>query len=242
MSIKTKIEWTNATWNPIRGCTKVSEGCLNCYAETFAERFRGVPGHPYEKGFDLRLIEGKIEEPLKWTRPKKVFVCSMSDLFHEDVPIEFIKEVFKTMNRANWHIFQILTKRVERLLAIKNQLTWTPNIWAGTTIELEKYSFRAEILSSIPATVRFLSLEPLLGSITYLPLKNINWVILGGESGRKSRPMGMDWALQIKNKCQNNNIPFFFKQIGGKISKKGGDEALLEGKIWHQYPEIISNH
>lgn len=238
MSIKSKIEWTNATWNPIRGCTKVSEGCLNCYAETFAERFRGVPGHPYEKGFDLRLIKEKIEEPLKWTKPKKVFVCSMSDLLHEDIPLEFIKEVFKTMNRANWHIFQILTKRVERLLAIKNQLTWTPNIWAGTTIELEKYSFRAEILSSIPATVRFLSLEPLLGFITNLPLKDIDWVILGGESGRKSRPMEIDWALQIKDKCQNSNIPFFFKQVGGKRRKRGGEEALLEGKKWHQYPEI----
>lgn len=242
MSINSKIEWTNATWNPIRGCTKVSEGCLNCYAETFAERFRGVPGHPYEKGFDLRLIKEKIEEPLKWTRSKKVFVCSMSDLFHEDIPLEFIKEVFKTMNRANWHIFQILTKRVERLLSIKNQLTWTTNIWAGTTIELEKYSFRAEILSLIPAAVRFLSLEPLLGFITNIPLEDIDWVILGGESGRKSRPMEIDWALHIKNKCQNNNIPFFFKQKGGKTRKGGGEEALLEGKKWHQYPEIISNH
>lgn len=242
MSIKSKIEWTNASWNPIRGCSKVSEGCTNCYAQTFAERFRGVPGHPYEQGFDLRLIMEKIEEPLKWKQSKRVFVCSMSDLFHEEVPIEFIMNVFKKMNEANWHIFQVLTKRIERLLTIQNQLNWTSNIWIGTTIELEKYSYRARMLSFIPASVRFLSLEPLLGPIQNLPMKNINWVIVGGESGIKARPMELDWALVIKNMCQKKNIPFFFKQLGGRNGKRGGEEALLEGQIWHQYPKISVNH
>ena len=238
MSNYSKIEWTNASWNPIRGCTKVSEGCFNCYAEAFAERFRGVPGHPYEQGFDLRLIREKIEEPLKWRKPKKVFVCSMSDLFHEEVPIEFIRKVFNTMNRANRHIFQILTKRTDRLLKIHKKLDWTFNIWIGTSIELEKYAYRANILSEIPATIRFLSLEPLLGPIKNLSLKKIDWVILGGESGSKSRPMELNWALSIKNLCVQNKIPFFFKQLGGRNSKRGGKDALLEGRIWHQYPKI----
>jgi len=153
MSIKSKIEWTNSTWNPVRGCTKVSEGCKNCYAETFAERFRGVPGHPYEQGFDLKLITKKIEDPLKWRRPKKIFVCSMSDLFHEEIPIECIRKIFDTMNKAKWHTFQILTKRIERLSAIYKQLNWTTNIWIGATIELQKYSYRSYILSKVPTSI-----------------------------------------------------------------------------------------
>jgi protein gp37 len=239
MSIKSKIEWTNASWNPIRGCTKLSEGCKNCYAQTFAERFRGVPGHPYEQGFDLRIITKKINEPLKWKKPRKIFVCSMSDLFHEKVPIEYIIKVFETMNKASWHTFQILTKRTERLLKIHKQLNWTSNIWIGTTIELEKYSDRANILSKIPASVRFLSLEPLLGPIQNLPLNKIDWIIVGGESGLNARPMDLDWALTIKEICQANQITFFFKQFGGKNNKRGGDQALLEGQIWHQYPKGI---
>jgi protein gp37 len=239
MSIKSKIEWTNASWNPIRGCTKLTEGCKNCYAQTFAERFRGVPGHPYEQGFDLRLVTKKIDEPLKWKKPKKIFVCSMSDLFHEEVPIEYIIKVFETMNKASWHTFQILTKRIERLLKIHKKLNWTSNIWIGTTIELEKYSYRSNILSKIPASVRFLSLEPLLGPIQKLPLNKINWIIVGGESGLNARPMDLDWALRIKEMCQENRITFFFKQIGGEKNKRGGDQALLDGQIWHQYPTGI---
>ena len=237
MSVKSKIEWTNASWNPIRGCTKLSEGCKNCYAQTFAERFRGVPGHPYEQGFDLRIVREKINEPLKWKKPKKIFVCSMSDLFHEEVPIEYIIKVFETMNKANWHTFQILTKRTERLFKIHKQLNWTSNIWIGTSIELEKYSYRSSILSKIPSSVRFLSLEPLLGPIQNLPLKKIDWIIVGGESGLNARPMDIDWALEIKEICLENQINFFFKQLGGRKNKRGGAEALLEGKIWHQYPK-----
>lgn len=236
MSIKSKIEWTNATWNPIRGCTKVSEGCKNCYAEAFAERFRGVPGHPYEQGFDLKLITKKIEEPLKWRQPKKIFVCSMSDLFHEEVPIEYIRKIFYTMNNAKWHIFQILTKRIERLSAIYKQFNWTTNIWIGTTIELQKYSYRSYILSKVPTSIRFLSFEPLLGPIQNVFLSNIDWIIVGGESGLNARPMEISWALTIKNMCKKNNIPFFLKQLGGRNGKRGGMEALLEGQLWHQYP------
>lgn len=239
MSIKSKIEWTNASWNPIRGCTKLTEGCKNCYAQTFAERFRGVPGHPYEQGFDLRIVTKKIDDPLKWKKPKKIFVCSMSDLFHEEVPIEYIIKVFETMNKASWHTFQILTKRAERLLNIHKKLNWTSNIWIGTTIELEKYSYRSYILSKIPASVRFLSLEPLLGPIQNLPLNKIDWIIVGGESGLKARPMDLDWVLTIKEMCQENQITFFLKQLGGKKNKRGGDQALLEGQIWHQYPKGI---
>ncbi len=239
MSIKSKIEWTNASWNPIRGCTKLSEGCKNCYAQTFAERFRGVLGHPYEQGFDLRIVTKKIDEPLKWKKPKKIFVCSMSDLFHKEVPIEYIIKVFETMNEASWHTFQILTKRTERLFKIHKKLNWTSNIWIGTTIELEKYSYRSYILSKIPASVRFLSLEPLLGPIQNLPLNKIDWIIVGGESGLKARPMDLDWALTIKEMCQKNQITFFLKQLGGKKNKRGGDQALLEGQIWHQYPKGI---
>ncbi|MBD3156038.1 MAG: DUF5131 family protein [Candidatus Aenigmarchaeota archaeon] len=239
MSIKSKIEWTNASWNPVRGCTKISEGCKNCYAQTFAERFRGVPGHPYEQGFDLRLVPKNIDKPLNWKKPNKIFVCSMSDLFHEEVPIEYIIKVFETMNKASWHTFQILTKRTERLLNIHSKLNWTSNIWIGTTIELEKYSYRSNIIAKIPATVRFLSLEPLLGPINNLPLNKIDWIIVGGESGPKARPMELDWALKIKKICKENQIPFFLKQLGGKKNKNGGNKAILEGQVWHQYPQVI---
>ena len=236
MSELSKIEWTDATWNPVRGCNKISPGCKFCYAEVFAERFRGVPGHPYEQGFDLRLVPERLEEPLKWKKPKMIFVNSMSDLFHEKVPKEYINEVFKVMTKAHWHIFQVLTKRSDRLLELSLELEWPSNVWMGVSIESTKYTYRSEYLSKVPATVRFLSVEPLLEMISDLPLNNINWVIVGGESGRNARHMKLEWARSIKNQCEKAGVAFFLKQLGGRIDKRGGDTALLDGRTWREYP------
>ena len=236
MSGDSKIEWTDATWNPVRGCNKISPGCKYCYAEVFAERFRGVPGHAYEQGFDLRLVPERLEEPLKWKRPKMIFVNSMSDLFHEKVPTEYIQEVFETMVKAHWHIFQVLTKRSERLLDICSELEWPHNVWMGVSVESNKYVYRSQELSKVPAAVRFLSVEPLLEMIPNLPLHNINWVIVGGESGRNARPMKLEWARSIKDQCERADVAFFLKQLGGRINKRGGEMALLDGRTWREYP------
>ena len=181
MSDRSHIEWTDATWNPVRGCTKISPGCAHCYAETFAERFRGVPGHPYERGFDLRLVPDKLDEPLRWRRSRMIFVNSMSDLFHNDVPDEYIIRVARVMERASWHVFQVLTKRYERLAATAEQLRWPENVWMGVSVENQDYVARIGSLRKVPASVRFLSVEPFLGPISFLPLKGIHWVIVGGE-------------------------------------------------------------
>ncbi len=236
MSELSKIEWTNSTWNPVRGCTKISPGCKYCYAETFAERFRGVPGHPYEQGFDLRLVPHKLEDPLKWKKPRMIFVNSMSDLFHKQVPDSYINKVFEIMSEAHWHTFQVLTKRSERLLELSPKLKWCENIWMGVSVESKKYIFRSNHLSKIPAAVRFLSVEPLLEDIPHLPLDNIDWVIVGGESGRNARPMNISWARSIKDQCAHNNVPFFLKQLGGRFNKRGGSQARLDGKMWRQFP------
>lgn len=236
MSELSKIEWTDATWNPVRGCNKISPGCKFCYAEVFAERFRGVPGHPYEQGFDLRLVPERLEEPLKWKKPRMIFVNSMSDLFHEEVPKQYIKEVFKVMTKAHWHTFQVLTKRSDRLLEICLELEWPSNVWMGVSIESNKYTYRSDDLSQVPAAVRFLSVEPLLEMIPNLPLNNINWVIVGGESGRNARHMSLEWAQSIKNQCEKAGVAFFLKQLGGRINKRGGDLALLDGRTWREYP------
>jgi protein gp37 len=236
MSYHSKIEWTDASWNPILGCTKISPGCQNCYAEALAERFRGVPGHPFERGFDLRLVKEKLTLPLDWRKPRKIFVCSMSDLFHEGVPDDYIARVFDVMAEANWHTFQVLTKRSARLLELGRRLPWSPNIWIGVSAENAEYTYRAQHLSGISAAVRFLSLEPLLGPIPDLPLFGIDWVILGGESGRKARPMDLEWARSIRRQCARAGVPFFLKQLGGSRSKRGGAEALLDGRQWHQFP------
>jgi protein gp37 len=214
MSESTTIEWTDATWNPITGCTKVSPGCQNCYAETFAERWRGVHGHPYEQGFDLRLWPNRLELPLAWKKPRMIFVNSMSDLFHEKVPLDFIQRVFRTMEKAHWHTFQILTKRSERLTELALDLTWPPNVWMGVSIETTKYLWRAEHLRKVPATVRFLSLEPLFGPLSDLDLSGMHWVIVGGESGPRARPMHIDWVRPILSACRASDIPFFWKQGG----------------------------
>ena len=238
MSYLSKIEWTDATWNPVIGCTKISPGCKNCYAERLAERFRGVPGHVFEQGFDLRLNPRNLELPLRWKSPKKIFVSSMSDIFHEDIPSQYIYKVFKIMGEADWHIFQILTKRSDRLEKMKYDFKWPSNIWVGVSVEDEDYVNRIIHLSSVPAAVRFLSLEPLLGPIPNLPLDGIDWVIAGGESGPHARPMRIDWVRDIQKQCSIQGVAFFLKQLGGKQNKRGGDEAILDGKQWHEFPEI----
>jgi protein gp37 len=241
MSYHSKIEWTDASWNPILGCTKISPGCQNCYAETLAERFRGVPGHPFERGFDLRLVKEKLTLPLDWRKPRKIFVCSMSDLFHERVPDDYIAGVFDVMAEAKWHTFQVLTKRSARIVELGRRLPWSSNIWMGVSVENAAYTYRAQHLSGVSAAVRFLSLEPLLGPIPDLPLYGIDWVIVGGESGRKARPMALAWARSIRRQCARAGVPFFLKQLGGRGSKRGGAEALLDGRQWHQFPHAAQS-
>jgi len=234
MSQKSTIEWTDATWNPVTGCTKVSPGCDHCYAETFAERWRGVAGHPYEHGFDLSLRPERLEEPLRWKSPKLVFVNSMSDLFHRDVPDDYIVSVFDVMHRASWHQFQLLTKRAERLRRLARKLTFAPNVWVGVSVESPKYYWRILMLQSVPAAIRFLSCEPLLAPLPDLPLDGIGWVIVGGESGPGARPMSPQWVRGIRRQCRIARVPFFFKQWGGVRKKDAGRE--LDGKTYDALP------
>jgi protein gp37 len=240
MSDRSHIEWTDATWNPVRGCTKVSPGCTHCYAETFAERFRGVPGHPYEQGFDLRLVPNKLVEPLKWKSPRMVFVNSMSDLFHEDVSDDYVLSVVQVMQLANWHTYQLLTKRSERLRdMLRTKLREgadQQNIWWGVSVENRKHGLpRIDHLREAPATVRFLSIEPLLEDLGDVNLAGIHWVIVGGESGAGARPMDKAWVLNIRDQCKAANVPFFFKQWGGVRKSKAGRE--LDGQIYDELPE-----
>lgn len=218
----------------MRGCTKVSPGCKHCYALVFAERFRGVRGHPYELGFDLRLVPEKLDEPLRWKSPKRIFVNSMSDLFHEGVPLEYIEQVFDIMGRTPRHQFQILTKRSKRLAEVAPRLKWHPNIWMGVSVENAKYASRSADLATVKAAVRFLSVEPLLGPIPELPLEGIQWVIVGGESGVNRRPLRECWVRDIRDRCQASGIAFFFKQWGGRYPKSGGRE--LDGREWNEFP------
>jgi protein gp37 len=248
MAEKSKIEWTDSTWNPVAGCTKISPGCKNCYAETFAERWRGVPGHPYEQGFDLRLWPERLTLPLVWKQPKMIFVNSMSDLFHKDVPDDFIRRVFKVMLEARHHTFQMLTKRSERMMrwvnmSFKEKLP--AHIWLGVSVENQDYVWRVQHLQKTMAAVRFLSVEPLLGPINFRPanLRGIHWVIVGGESGPGARPMNPQWARAVKKSCKNNSVPFFFKQWGaytarGKRVGKKKAGRILDGKTWNEMPEI----
>lgn len=237
MSYRSEIEWTDATWNPVVGCTKISLGCQNCYAERFAERFRGVPGHPFEQGFDLRLVPRKLEEPLHWKSPKKVFVCSMSDLFHEDIPTSYIGSVFNIMSRAEWHTFQVLTKRSARLAEFGSSITWPHNVWVGVTIEHPDYIGRLYDLQCISASVKFVSLEPLLAPLPQIPLNGIDWVVAGGESGPNARPMDLNWVRDVRRQCMDFGTAFFFKQIGGRNEKGGKEKAILDGQYWHQFPQ-----
>lgn len=228
------IQWTDSTWNPVRGCTKVSPGCKHCYALTFAERWRGIPGHPYEQGFDLRLVPEKLEDPLKWKSPRRIFVNSMSNLFHEAVPEPFIRRVFEIMGEAHWHSFQILTKRAERLAELAPRLPWPDNVWQGVSVESERYLVRIAHLRRVRAAVRFLSLEPLLGPLPRLPLAGISWVIVGGESGFNHRPIEVQWVRDIRDQCIGRGVAFFFKQWGGRTPKAGG--RCLDGREWDQMP------
>lgn len=241
MSDGSTIEWTDATWNPVRGCTKVSTGCKFCYAETFAERWRGIPGHPYEQGFDLRLVPSKLEEPLTWAQPKKVFVNSMSDLFHEKVPRDYIARVFHVMEIANWHVFQVLTKRALRQQEIVSEfpeeLRNLSNVCLGVSVENRKVGIpRIEYLQNTPAAVRFLSVEPLLEDIGMIPLKGIDWVIVGGESGSRARPIRREWVRNIRDQCIDAGVKFFFKQWGGKRKKLAGRE--LDGRTYDEFPRV----
>jgi len=236
MSYHTSIEWTDSTWNPIIGCTKVSPGCKNCYAEAITRRFVGVKGHPFELGFQIRLRPEKLDEPTRWKYPRKIFTCSMSDLFHEEVPFEFIQQVFHVMATEKRHTFQLLTKRAEHLLDLSPRLLWMSNLWTGVSVESEAQLDRIQSLKSVPAAVRFISFEPLLGPLPEIDLSGIDWVIVGGESGTQARKMEIEWASKIRDQCVADHIPFFFKQFGGKRGKKGGEAANLDGVIWHEFP------
>ncbi len=239
MGDHTRIEWTDATWNPVRGCTKITPGCAHCYAETFAERFRGVPGHPYEQGFDLRFVPEKLAEPLRWNQPKRVFVNSMSDLFHKDVPDEYIARVVEVMTHANWHTYQVLTKRSERqaeLLATRFRAEASQaHIWWGVSVENRAHGLpRIEHLRQAPAAMRFLSIEPLLEDLGPLDLTGIHWVIVGGESGPGARPMREEWAASLAEQCREQSVPFFFKQWGGVRKSKTGRTLL--GRTFDEIP------
>jgi len=240
MSDKSKIEWTDATWNPVRGCTKISSGCLHCYAETFAERFRGVKGHPFEYGFDLRLVPEKLGDPLRWGTPRMIFVNSMSDLFHKDVPDEYIVSVGRVMSAANWHTYQVLTKRAERLeTLLKGKLGFAAekdHIWWGVSVENRQHGLpRIDLLRKSPAKVRFLSIEPLLEDLGKTDLRGIHLVIVGGESGPGARPMSADWVRSIRAQCQAAGVKFFFKQWGGV--RKAVTGRLLDGQTYSAFPD-----
>jgi protein gp37 len=228
------IEWTESTWNPVTGCTKISPGCKNCYAEVMARRLKAMGQPNYRNGFDLTLHERMIERPFEWAKPQVIFVNSMSDLFHEDVPVTFIQRVFDVMQRASWHQFQILTKRAERLADLSGRLPWPENVWMGVSVESADYTSRIDRLRETGARVKFLSLEPLLGPLARLDLRRIDWVIVGGESGPRARPIQESWVLDIQKQCRVSGVPFFFKQWGGRNKKKAG--RTLRGRTWDEMP------
>ena len=235
MSTRSAIEWTEVTWNPVTGCSKVSPGCKFCYAERLARRLQAMGVEKYRGGFSVAVHESTLGEPLKWRRPRLVFVNSMSDLFHDSVPTAFIEAVFEVMNRASRHTFQVLTKRPSRVVELNRRLDWTPNIWLGTSIESEQWLGRQAPLKETGAQTRFLSLEPLLGPLPHLSLEGIDWVIVGGESGPGARPMDADWVRAIRNNCVTSEVPFFFKQWGGAFKKRTG--RTLDGRTWDQMPQ-----
>jgi protein gp37 len=241
MSDKSNIEWTDATWNPVRGCTKISPGCKHCYAETFAERFRGVPGHPFQQGFDLRLVPSKLTDPLLWSSPRTVFVNSMSDLFLDDVPDDYIALVGRVMELSPWHTYQVLTKRADRmaemLAARLRHLARLPHIWWGVSVEDRKYGVpRVQTLRRAPASVRFLSIEPLLEELGHVNLDKFHWVIVGGESGHGARPMKVEWVRSIREQCSAAGVPFLFKQWGGVHKSRTG--RLLDGRTFDEMPSV----
>ncbi len=235
MGEKSAIEWTDATWNPVTGCTQLSPGCDHCYALRFAERFRGVPGHPYEQGFDLKLWPARLELPLRWKEPRRIFVNSMSDLFHEAIPDDYIQEVFAVMARAHWHNFQVLTKRPRRMAKMADRLPWPEHVWVGTSVELDRYAWRSnDCLRRVPAAVRFVSAEPLLGQLPSLQLDHLHWLITGGESGPGHRPCDPAWVRDLRDRCIASRVAFFHKQWGGRTAKSRG--RLLDGRTWDEMP------
>ncbi len=244
MAQSSAIEWTDATWNPVTGCTKISPGCENCYAERFAERFRGVAGHPYKNGFDLTLRPERVRQPLSWKAPRVIFVNSMSDLFHKQIPSEFVDAIFNTMEQATWHVFQILTKRSSVMRDYMNRRysgkLGPTHIWAGVSVENSTKKSRIEHLRRTQAAIRFISFEPLIGPVGELDLENIHWAIAGGESGPGYRPLHLEWAREVRDQCVSQSVAFFFKQWGGPRPKSGG--RTLDGHEWHQYPGVSVIH
>ena len=234
MAQLSSIEWTDATWNPVTGCSKISPGCKHCYAERMAKRLHSMGQARYRNGFKLTLQPEVIEQPLSWKKPRLVFVNSMSDLFHDEVPLSYLMKVFQVMAAARWHVFQVLTKRSERLVEVAGRLTWPANVWMGVSVESEDYTYRIGHLGNVPAAVRFLSVEPLLGPINKLSLKSIDWVIVGGESGPHARPIDPQWVRSIRNDCVSAGVPFFFKQWGGARKSKAG--RILDGRTWDELP------
>jgi protein gp37 len=244
MSDNSKIEWTDATWNPVRGCTKISPGCAHCYAETFAERFRGVPDHPFEFGFDLRLVPEKLADPIRWSKSKKIFVNSMSDLFHEDVPDEYIEKICRVMLAANWHTYQVLTKRAARLASLLQgklrKAADASHIWWGVSVENRTHGLpRIDMLRKAKPKVAFLSVEPLLEDLGKINLRGISWVIVGGESGPRARPMNIEWVRDIRNQCLHSGAAFFFKQWGGVRKSETG--RTLDGRTYDEFPAVCPN-
>jgi protein gp37 len=238
MGTKSNIEWTEATWNPVTGCTKISPGCEHCYAERLALRLQAMGQRNYANGFDLTVQEHMLEVPLRWKTPQVIFVNSMSDLFHKHVPTEYIHRVFEVMKRAHWHRFQILTKRSMRLERLSPEIDWQPNIWMGVSVENQDYAYRIDHLRNTDAHVKFLSLEPLLGPLSKLNLQEIDWVIVGGESGPSARSMLKSWVTDIRDQCHKSEVPFFFKQWGGVNKKRAG--RLLDGQTWDQMPTVMA--
>ena len=237
MGIKSNIEWTESTWNPITGCTKISPGCKFCYAERLAKRLNAMGQRNYRNGFNLTLHEHVLQYPLRWKSPQMIFVNSMSDLFHDNVPVEFIQKIFKIMENAHWHTFQILTKRSERLKKLNDILSWPDNVWMGVSIENNDYLYRIDDLIKTNARIKFLSLEPLIGPLSNLKFNDVDWVIVGGESGPYARPLNPEWVIEIRDQCLSNNVSFFFKQWGGPNKKKTG--RILENRTWDQWPKSV---
>jgi protein gp37 len=236
MAQVSSIEWTEATWNPVTGCTKISPGCKFCYAERMAKRLQAMGQFRYRDGFRLTLQEDQVDLPLRWKAPRVIFVNSMSDLFHADIPLEFIQRCFKTMAQASQHTFQVLTKRPERAAELALEFHWPSNIWLGTSVESQQYVWRIHELAKVPAHIRFVSVEPLIGRISRMPLRAIHWVIVGGESGPGARPMALEWVTEIRDRCQRYHVPFFFKQWGGVHKSRTG--RLLDGRTWDEMPSI----
>jgi protein gp37 len=240
MAAQSKIEWTESTWNPVTGCTKISPGCNHCYAERMTRRLQAMGQPNYLNGFKPTIHERTLDLPLSWKKPQRIFVNSMSDLFHKDIPDEFILKVFDVMKRAHWHLFQVLTKRSERLLELTPRLPWAKNIWMGVTVENQDCAFRIDHLRQTRAFIKFLSMEPLLGPVRNLHLADLDWVIVGGESGPGARPMESNWVIDIRNQCHRSNVLFFFKQWGGTNRKITG--RLLEGRTWDDMPQNNNKH